>query len=84
MWWMSGDLHDFEFPDGPRLYPQHTVEAGHLMKAAIVFLAIYYLSIRPFRLFQPSRESEMEYDDTGLTCRFTSIFRSWREYESVQ
>lgn len=84
MWWMSGDIHDFQFPDEPLLYPQRSVEAGHMMEASIWFLCVYYLIVKPSAVFQPSHEADAEYDDTGLKPRFSFFFKTWREYENVQ
>lgn len=84
MWWMSSDLHDQRYPDAPKQYPQRTIEAGYMMEAAMVFLAVYYLIIKPCKIFQPTRETELQYDDTVLSCRFPAVFRTWREYENVQ
>lgn len=84
MWWMAADLHDHQYPDAPQVYPQRTIEAGHMMLAALGFQVFYYCVIKPCKLFQPSREMEMQYDDTQLQCRFHPLFRTWREYENVQ
>eukprot|EP01038_Epipyxis_sp_PR26KG_P014646 gene14646-19677_t len=80
--WMSAELHDHQFPNAPKLYPSYTVISGKIMVAALCFLGIYYIIIKPFNLFPASVSVDQEYDDTGLTCRF-KYFKSWREYENI-
>lgn len=82
---MTGDLHDHEFPDGPRWYPRRTTESGHVMQAALCWLGIYYLIVKPFKLLGcDNPEALSHYNNTGLQPRFSRIFSTWREYENCQ
>jgi len=84
LWWMSSELHDNEYPNADKLYPQRTIESGYVMIAAIVWLMVYYVVIYPLSLCQPSYSARALYNDTNLTCRFPSLFSSWRDYENSQ
>ena len=55
-----------------------------MMKAAICYIVVYYLTVKPFKLFQPSAQAARVYNDVELKSRFPSVFQSWREYENVQ
>jgi hypothetical protein len=54
------------------------------MLAALIWLGIYYVSIKPFNLFPPSAKSEEIYDLPQLKSRIPFLFKTWREYENVQ
>lgn len=82
---MTGDLHDHAFPDSPKWYARRTMESGHMMQAALCWLGIYYLIVKPFRLLGcDNPEALSHYDNTGLSPRFSRIFSTWREYENCQ
>ena len=82
---MSGDLHDHEFPNRPPLYEIRTTESGHMMQFALCWLGVYYIIVKPFKLFGcDSPEALRHYDNTGLKPRFSFLFRTWREYENCQ
>mmetsp|Transcript_8978 Transcript_8978/g.8017 ORF Transcript_8978/g.8017 Transcript_8978/m.8017 type:complete len:406 (+) Transcript_8978:12-1229(+) len=83
LWWMSGELHDFSYPQSEKWYDKRTIEAGYIMETALIWLAIYYLFIKPFHILPPTKESEKMYDDTGLNPRFSFLFATWREYENI-
>ena len=82
---MTGDLHDHAFPDSPKWYARRTMESGHMMQAALCWLGIYYLIVKPFRLLGcDNPEALSHYNNTGLSPRFSRIFSTWREYENCQ
>lgn len=82
---MSGDLHDHEYPDSSPLYGIRTSDSGHIMQFALCLLGVYYLVIKPFKLFGcDNPENLRHYDNTGLKPRFSKIFKTWREYENCQ
>lgn len=57
--------------------------AGHCMAAALTFLLVYHLILRPLRLL-PADPSVLQkkYDMAQLHCRFSEFF-SWRQYEHL-
>ena len=82
---MTGDLHDHAFPDSPKWYARRTMESGHVMQAALCWLGIYYLIVKPFRLLGCDNPDALShYNNTGLRPRFSRIFSTWREYENCQ
>ena len=81
-WWMAGEAHDHAFPDAISISDLHTDQSAHMLEAALVWLAIYYLIILPFNLFPASPEAIAEYDDGEYTPRF-SYFKNYRQYENV-
>jgi len=82
-WWMTGEVHDYHYPDEPSQYLRRQQQASYIMIAALCWLGIYYLIIRPLGLLKPSEKAISIYDDTGLTPRFPAIFNTWREYENI-
>ncbi len=81
---MTGELHDFSYPDEELWYPSRMVEAGHMMQAALCWLGVYYLCIKPAKLWPPSLAAIHAYDETGLVSRFPYFLSTWREYENLQ
>jgi len=82
-WWMTGELHDHEYPNEPSIYNQRTYEAGIMLKCAFVFVAIFTLVMKPFGLLKPRVEALNKYDRAGLRPRCRFLFPSWRDYENI-
>ncbi len=82
-WWMTGELHDHEYPDEPLLYNKRTYEAGIMLKCAFVFVGIFTLILKPLGLFKPKVEALNKYDRAGLVPRLKFLFPSWRDYENI-
>ncbi len=81
---MTGELHDWSYPDEPPQYFARQTQAGYVMISALCWLGFYYLVIKPFKFFVPSQETINRYNDTGLDSRFPMFFATWREYENIQ
>lgn len=86
IWWMSGELHDNQYPDEPPIYDERTLEAGYVLKTALIVTGLYVCIIKPSKILNKyeNKESLSLFDTTGLVCRFPqSIFSSWRDYENT-
>ena len=83
LWWMQGELHDYQFPDEPPMMERRQSDAGYMMMVAILWLGIYYAVIKPLGYFPITDENRKEYDDTGLVCRYNLLFPTWRQYENI-
>ena len=66
---MEGELHDFKYPKYRQQYGSREKQSGYIMVAALCWLGIYYLFLKPFGLCVASAEAISAYDDTGLVCR---------------
>jgi hypothetical protein len=77
-WWMTGEAHDYAYPDSPELSDIHTEQCARILETALIWLAIYYLIILPFDLMPVSDEAVAEYDDGSLKPRF-SYFKNFRQ-----
>lgn len=80
--WMTGELHDTEFPNEPSMYDQRALECGYIMMAALIWIGLYYVLLKPLHLMNERTAKGEEYNTTGLQCRFKWFFKSWREYEN--
>lgn len=80
--WMLGELHDTQYPDEKSQYDQREMECGYIMMAALIWIGIYYFVLKPLNLMNEKTAKGEEYDTTGLQCRFSWFFKSWREYEN--
>lgn len=86
VWWMTGELHDSKFPLESPIYDSRMEQAGIVLRAALVWLASYYILLKPFNwsIFRPSPASEAEYNDTGLESKYHKFgFYTWRELENL-
>ncbi len=89
---MSGELHDFEYPDQPKLYDIRTIESGYILKTTCTVLGLYYIIVKPLEHYFPDRfpkpdmKKENEYYGklNRIAPPFPTIFRSWREYQNIQ
>ena len=82
---MIGELHDAARPQEVKQYDLHMVQAGHTMQAALAWLGLYYVILRPCKVIPtPSNNALKTYDESGLQPRFSFILASWREYENMQ
>jgi hypothetical protein len=79
---MTGELHDFVYPNEPKEYFTRQTQSGYVMMAALCLDGLYYIIIKGFGLLKPSEEVVEMYNDTGLQPRYP--FRTWREYENIQ
>jgi hypothetical protein len=43
---MTGELHDYHYPDRAPWYPRHQGEAGVILKCALTWLLFYYVFLR--------------------------------------
>ena len=79
---MTGDLHDHQFPNEEPVYDIRTLEAGYVMQAALCWMSVYYLIVKPLKLFGGDSQRT---DDPGRPApRLPKFFITWREYENVQ
>eukprot|EP01041_Mallomonas_annulata_P000343 gene343-612_t len=83
LWWMQGELHDYMYPDEPTMIDRRQQDSGYMMVAALCWLAIYYLILKPLNVLPMSEHARNMYDDTGLKCRIPLMFNSWRQYENI-
>jgi hypothetical protein len=80
--WMQGELHDNHYPNDTSIYNERADQAGYIFITALLWISIYYCLAKPFNL-SSSHEINAPYNTTGFKPRFSSLFRSWREYENV-
>jgi hypothetical protein len=81
-WWMSGELHDYQYPNDPSVYDQRTRQTGEVFIVALVWVSSYYLILKPFRSAgvcgtRPSTVPQ------NFQHRFPWYFHSWEEYENI-
>lgn len=82
-WWMTGEVHDYYFPNDYPQYEDRQRQASYIMMSALCWLGVYYFIIRPLGLLKPNADAVAIYDDTGLSTRFPLFFNTWREYENI-
>lgn len=82
-WWMTGELHDSEYPNEASIYNMRTHQAGDILRSALIFVGVFVLLLKPCNLLEPTQDSLNKYDRQGLKCRFSYFFRSWRDYENI-
>ena len=80
--WMIGELHDSTFPDHESVYDARAEECYYIFVVAIIWIGLYYAILKPFNLVNETTSRSDEYDTTGLKCRFSFYFKTWREYEN--
>lgn len=84
-WWITAEVHDWNYPDEPPQYDEHTIQTAYILDAGLCWLGIYYLIVKPFKLFDADNPEKLkEYDTTGLPSRSPMFFHTWREYENFQ
>ena len=82
-WWMIGDVHDIEFPNQKPIYNQRQKDCEHIMEAALCWLGLWYLIIRPLKLLpEPDEEARRAYDGEFNLIPSIPYFKNWREYEA--
>ena len=81
-WWMSHDLYNSEYPYSELAYQTRKNQARHIMESALIWLAVWYLIVRPADLFPVRQADSSRYDDADLHPRF-SYFKTWRQYENI-
>jgi hypothetical protein len=92
-WWMIGETHDYEFPHEPSQYENKTRQAAAIMITALVWVASYYLVLKPLRVVEkftitstptlPTSPALATEDNDTPPPRFPFYFNSWREYENL-
>lgn len=80
-WWMTGELHDFEFHQEQKVTPTHVVETRAIMTMALIWLGIYYFFLRPMRLISANIVRDIE--SNRQRPRLSMFFRTWRDYETI-
>lgn len=82
-WWMTGEAHDFAYPDSPSISDRHNEESARILEVATVWLAVYYFIVVPTlgRITQDQKAID-EYDDGEFKPRF-SFFKNFRQYENI-
>jgi len=73
-WWMAGEvgIHGDDDTNSP--------ECAHILSAALCWMALYYLCLRPLGIVVPSSKTLSRYKHSGLKPRF-NYFLTWRQYE---
>lgn len=80
---MSGEFHDYNYPDQKPMYEQRTKESGKLLITAFSMSLVYFVVIKPLNLFKVNDELLNRYDATGLVCRIP-YFKRWRGMSILQ
>jgi uncharacterized membrane protein YiaA len=80
--WMIGELHDSKYPNERSMYNARAGECGFIMMVALIWIGLYYAILKPLKLMNETTSKPEEYDTTGLKCRFSWFFKTWREYEN--
>ena len=83
-WWITGEVHDWKYPEETPIYDERTTQTGYILNAGLCWLAVFYLFVRPFKLFHAdNQEMLVRYDTTGLPPRLPWLFKTWRDYENM-
>ena len=85
-WWQWGELHDVCLPTETSVYPVHEEEARVILAAGLVWITIYYVILRPLRIFpKPSQIALDDYNDSGVDppAHLSFMFRTGRQYENI-
>ena len=83
-WWITGEVHDWNYPDEPKQYDIRTIETAYILDAGLCWLGLFYLIVKPLKLFDADNIVMLKrYDQTGLPARLPFIFSTWREYENL-
>ena len=81
-WWMTGDVHDDNYPDEPSIYDQRSNESAIILTTAVCWLTVYYFVIIPFGVMPVSPEAIAAYDDGSFQPRFR-LLKTFRQYENL-
>jgi len=82
-WWMTGEAHDYAYPDSPSISDRHNDESAYMLEAACVWLSVYYLIVVPvWGQITKDPKAVEEYDDGEFKPRF-SYFKNFRQYENI-
>jgi hypothetical protein len=79
---MTGEAHDYKFPEEFPISFQHTRSSGRILEVAFFWLLIYYFVICPFNILPEDKASMIEYDDGQLKPRIP-CFKYFRQYENL-
>jgi hypothetical protein len=82
-WWMSGELHDYRYPDRPSVYDERTHQTGEVFVVALLWVSAYYLLLKPFRAAGVCSSREPSSSPQTFQHRFPWYFHSWEEYENI-
>jgi hypothetical protein len=80
--WMTGEVHDADYPDEPSMYTQRANESAFILEAALIWLTVYYVVIIPFNLMPVTVEAIVAYDNGTFKSRF-SYLKTFRQYENL-
>ena len=75
--WMTGDLHDWQYPNSPSVYASRCNISANIMIAALCWLSVYYLILRPFRLLPEKADYSILTHNHSAVSR-SLWFKSWR------
>jgi hypothetical protein len=81
-WWMTGDVHDDNYPNEPSIYDQRSYESAIILITAVCWLTVYYFVIIPFGVMPVSPEAIAAYDDGAYQPRFRFL-KTFRQYENL-
>lgn len=81
-WWMTGEVHDDNYPNEESIYTERANESAWILTAAVCYLSVYYFIIIPFNLMPVSAEAIATYDDGSLKPRF-AFLNTFRQYENL-
>ena len=83
-WWITGEVHDWKYPEDLPIYDERTTQTGYILSIGLCWLVIFYVFVRPFKLFDvENHEMLIRYDTTGLSPRLPWLFKTWRDYENM-
>jgi len=80
---MTGEAHDYAYPDSPSISDRHNDESAYMLEAACIWLSVYYLIVVPtWGQITKDPKAIEEYDDGEFKPRFT-YFKNFRQYENI-
>lgn len=81
VWWMMGEMHDYEYPEQEKLTVKRAQETSLIMLMALLWLGLYYFFLRPMRLISANIVRDIE--NNSQRPRLSVFFRTWRDYETI-
>jgi len=84
---MSGEFHDWVYPNETNLSPLRTIQSGQMMLFAISWLGIYYVFVFPWKWLPKSWTQNMEYFDINeienMPKCISWLFPNMRSLENI-
>ena len=84
---MTGELHDWVYPNEPVLYPLRTIQCGQIMLFTIAWLGIYYVFEFPWKWLPKSWVQNAEYYDRNgienMPKWISWLFPNMRSLENI-